>query len=382
MQQLNKEEFKRYSRHILIPDIGIQGQIKLKESKVLIVGAGGLGVPVLIYLAAAGVGEIGIVDFDTIDISNLQRQVIYKTSDVGKLKVEMANKFVKEQNPETNITIYRSAINAENAIEIIAPYDIIVDGTDNFPTRYLLNDACVLSHKVYIYGSIYRFEGQVSVFNLPKTENRGPNYRDLFPHPPHPDLVPNCSEGGVIGVLPGIVGSLQALETIKVITGVGEPLSGKLLTLDTLDNQYRTFKFKKRKDNPLTGENPSIHELIDYEAFCNPGAHNEEKIEEIDVFELQRWKIERREFQLIDVREKDEYELSNIGGELMPKSEIEKYIPQIRKDIPVIVQCRSGKRSAQVIRVLNKDSGDYDLYNLKGGILAYAEEINSQLIVY
>ncbi len=384
MDSLTKNEFLRYSRHILIPEIGVEGQQKLKQSKVLVVGAGGLGVPILIYLAAAGVGKLGIVDFDTIDISNLQRQVIYKTNEVGLSKAYKAKAFINEQNTEIKVKVYNEFINSENALGILEDYDFVIDGTDNFPTRYLLNDAAVLSSKAYVYGSIYRFEGQVSVFNYLQEGTRGPNYRDLFPEPPHPDLVPNCSEGGVIGVLPGIVGSLQALEAIKIITGIGEVLSGKLLTIDTLSNQYRTFKFNPRKDNPINGENPSITALIDYEAFCNPAHLTEQKstIESISVKELAQWKKEEKKFQLIDVREAYEYEISNIGGHLMPKTELANHIDRIRTDIPVVVHCRSGKRSSDVIQTLTQDHGFTNLINLEGGILAYAEEVDRTLTTY
>ena len=385
MQKLTKSEFLRYSRHVILPDIGVEGQLKLKQSKVIVVGAGGLGVPVLIYLAAAGVGEIGIVDFDQVSISNLQRQVIYKVKDVGALKVDKAKEFVSELNPEIQINIHNSAIDSSNAFEIIEPYDFIIDGTDNFPTRYLLNDTAIFLGKPYIYGSIFRFEGQVSVFNyLQKDGSRSPNYRDLFPEPPHPDLVPNCAEGGVLGVLPGIVGSLQALEAIKLITGIGEILAGQLLTIDTLSNQYRTFKFKSRKDNPITGVNPTIKALIDYDAFCNAALANEPKkeIKEMDVKELAKWIKQQQSFQLIDVREPYEYEISNLGGELMPKSAIGDYINKISRDLPVVVYCRSGKRSAEVIEDLSENHGFENLINLTGGLLAYSDQIDERITKY
>lgn len=384
MDQLSKAEFQRYSRHIIMPDIGVEGQVRLKQSKVLVVGAGGLGVPVLIYLAAAGVGRIGIVDFDEISISNLQRQVIYKSKEVGLSKAIAAQKFIHDLNPEIKVDVINKAITSHNALEILAPYDLVVDGTDNFPTRYLLNDASVLSDKALVYGSIFRFEGQVSVFNFEKNGIRGPNYRDLFPNPPAPDLVPNCAEGGVLGVLPGIVGSLQALETIKIITGIGEILSGKLLTLDTLSNNYRSFKYKRRKDNPLNGENPTIKELIDYEGFCRP-VHLQEKespMEEISVAELQKWQDTDKEFDLIDVREAYEFEISNLGGQLMPKSEIEKHFNSISRDKLVVMHCRSGKRSADTIRYLQKNHGFSNLVNLQGGLLAYSKKIDPNITIY
>ncbi len=384
MQALNKEEFQRYSRHILLPNIGVEGQLKLKKSKVLIVGAGGLGIPVMMYLAAAGVGTLGIVDFDTIDLSNLQRQVIYKAKDVGLLKAAQAKSFIEDQNPNTEVIIYTDAIQSNNALEIIKSFDFVIDGTDNFPTRYLLNDAAVLLDKAYVYGSIYRFEGQVSVFNFLTAEGRGPNYRDLFPVPPHPDLVPNCSEGGVIGVLPGIVGSLQALEAIKMITGIGEILSGRLLTIDTLNNQYRSFKFKKRADNPLNGDTPTITQLIDYEEFCNPISlkNNVLQVASISVFEFSKWQNEGKPFQLIDVRETYEYDIVNIGGHLYPKSDIENHISEIEVDIPVVFLCRSGKRSSEVIALLNEKYDFKNLVNLEGGLLEYAAKIDSSMVIY
>ena len=383
MTGLSKVEYQRYSRHIIIPDIGVEGQLKIKAAKVLVVGAGGLGVPVLLYLAAAGVGQLGIVDFDHIDRSNLQRQVMYKDTEIGELKAEKAKIFINQQNPDINVKIYTDIISSENAFHIIGEYDLVIDGTDNFPTRYLLNDACVLLGKPYIYGSIFRFEGQVSVFNFQGSDGLSPNYRDLFPEPPDPDLVPNCSEGGVLGVLPGIVGSLQALEAIKLITGIGELLTGKLLTIDTLSNQYRSFKFKRRPDNPLNGEHPSISQLIDYEKFCNPASlENKKAISEINVEKLATWKTTGKVFQLIDVREAYEVEIAEIGGDLMPKSEIESHIYKISKIGPVVVYCRSGKRSGDVIRLLQENYGYDNLLNLSGGILAYAEKIDSTLNRY
>ncbi|MCL4115097.1 UNVERIFIED_CONTAM: hypothetical protein GTU68_037654 [Idotea baltica] len=368
---LTKNEFHRYSRHIILPDLGVEGQVKLKNAKVLVVGAGGLGVPVLIYLAAAGVGELCIVDFDTIEYSNLQRQVIYKTTDVGAEKAEKAKQFINEQNPEIKVTLKKVWIDSSNALEIVEPYDIIVDGTDNFPTRYLLNDTALILGMPYVYGSIFRFEGQVSVFNY----NDGPNYRDLFPEPPAPELVPNCSEGGVLGILPGIVGTMQALETIKIITGIGETLSGKLLTIDTLSNQYRTFKFNKRNNSkPITT-------LIDYEQFCNPKKELAE-ISSIIPIELESLINSGNDFQLIDVREPFEYEIVHIGGILMPKSEIDQHIKQIDRDKKVIVHCRSGKRSADVIQYLNIEHGFTNLINLEGGLIRYASDVDPELTIY
>ncbi|GLR17214.1 molybdopterin-synthase adenylyltransferase MoeB [Portibacter lacus] len=368
---LTKDEFQRYSRHIILPDIGLEGQVKLKNAKVLVVGAGGLGVPVLIYLAAAGVGELCIVDFDHIDFSNLQRQVIYKTSEVGESKAETAKKFIHEQNPEVKVIIHNKWIDSSNALEIAEPYDIIVDGTDNFPTRYLLNDTAVILNKPYVYGSIFRFEGQVSVFNF----RDGPNYRDLFPEPPAPELVPNCSEGGVLGVLPGIVGSIQSLETIKIIVGIGEILAGKLLTIDTLNNQYRTFKFGKRANRK------PIEKLIDYQQFCNPISAPID-IEVITPLEMEQLRKDGAAFQLIDVREPYEYDIVHIGGSLMPKSEIDLHIKNIDRNKKVIIHCRSGKRSSDVIQHLKSAHGFTNLINLEGGLLRYAKDVNPELTIY
>ncbi|WP_235299546.1 molybdopterin-synthase adenylyltransferase MoeB [Portibacter marinus] len=370
-RNLTKEEYQRYSRHIILPHLGVQGQTKLKAAKILVVGAGGLGIPVLLYLAAAGVGELGIVDFDLVEFSNLQRQVIYKTEDVGKSKAQLAAKFVKEQNPLVQVNEYECWLDSNNALEILGDYDLIVDGTDNFPTRYLLNDAAVLLDMPYIYGSIFRFEGQVSVFNF----NGGPHYRDLFPEPPAPELVPNCSEGGVLGVLPGMVGSMQALEALKVVTGVGEVLSGKLLTIDTLTNMYRSFRFGKRKDQP------PITELIDYQQFCSPN-HPLEEITSISALELKKWETTDKQYQLIDVREPYEFEIVNLGGDLFPKAKIDQYLDKIKRDIPVVVHCRSGKRSEEVIRHLKSEHAFDNLVNLEGGILAYATDVDPQLTVY
>jgi len=295
------EELKRYSRHFLIPQIGNNGQLKLKNARVLVIGAGGLGSPLLLYLIAAGVGNIGIVDFDTVDESNLQRQILFNTSDVGKNKAETAALKLLALNPYINITPYNLKLSSDNAFEIFKNYDIVADGTDNFATRYLVNDACVLFEKINVFASIYRFEGQVSVFNLPEKEGlRGPNYRDVFPAPPPPGAVPNCAEAGVLGVLPGIIGAMQASEVIKIITGIGEPLSGKIFVFDTLSMQSRIVKFSKDPNNPLTSKNPTQKSLIDYELFCNAYTS---AVKEITVQELKQKIDTNQTFQLIDVRE-------------------------------------------------------------------------------
>lgn len=376
--KLSNEELARYSRHIIIPEFNIEGQKKLKAARVLVIGTGGLGSPMLLYLAAAGVGTIGIVDFDVVDDSNLQRQVLFSVKDVGRPKVEAAKERIEGLNPFVKVITHNVHLSSANALGIFKDYDIVADGTDNFPTRYLVNDACVLTGIPNVYASIFRFDGQVSVFNY----NNGPNYRDLYPEPPPPGLVPSCAEGGVLGVLPGIIGSLQANEVIKVITGIGEPLSGRLFSFDALNFTTRIFKVQKDKRNPLNGEHPAIDKLIDYQQFCGifPEA-NENAIKEISVQEL-KIKIEQGEdFQLIDVREQHEYDFVNIGGELIPVNSVLEHLDKISRDKTVIVHCKSGVRSAKAIRAL-EEKGFNNLYNLKGGIVAYAKEIDRELPVY
>jgi adenylyltransferase/sulfurtransferase len=372
------EELKRYSRHFLIPQIGKEGQLKLKNARVLVIGAGGLGSPLLLYLSAAGVGNIGIVDFDTVDESNLQRQILFNTNDIGKNKAETASIKLQALNPFINITSYNQKLSSDNALEIFKNYDIIADGTDNFATRYLVNDACVLAGKTNVYASIYRFEGQVSVFNLLEKEGkRGPNYRDVFPTPPPSGAVPNCAEAGVLGVLPGIIGAMQASEVIKIITGIGEILSGKIFLFDTLSMQSRVVKFLKDPNNPLTGKNPIQNSLIDYELFCNAPNFS---VKEITVQALKQKIDTGQTFQLIDVREPIERTASHIGGDFFPMNSIEDNIQKIRKDCSVIIYCRSGIRSAKVIELL-QEKGYNNLYNLKGGISSWAKEIDKNLTV-
>lgn len=381
----SKAELERYSRHLIIPEFNIEGQRKLKAAKVLVVGTGGLGAPLIQYLSAAGVGTIGIVDFDVVDDSNLQRQVLFTTADVGRSKVEVAKERIETQNPFIQIKTYNTRLTSENAMEIIKDYDVVADGTDNFPTRYLVNDACVLLDKVNVYASIFRFDGQVSVFNyLQEDDTRGPNYRDLFPSPPPPGLVPSCAEGGVVGVLPGIIGSLQANEVLKVITGIGDPLSGRMFIFDALTFETRTLNLRKDENNPLNGKNPTQTELIDYEIFCGIGQENgqDADVKEITVKELETWQAGNKDFQLIDVREGYEYDIANLGGELIPLAEVEKEVNKIASDKEVVIHCRSGKRSADAIQLLEQKYGFKNLYNLKGGILAYADEIDQSLAKY
>jgi len=375
--EFSKAELERYSRHLILPEFNIAGQRKLKSSKVLVVGTGGLGSPLLLYLAAAGVGSIGIVDFDVVDESNLQRQVLFTVDDVGTPKVDAAKRKLLALNPHIQIATYNIRLTSQNALEIIEPYDVVADGTDNFPTRYLVNDACVMLGKTNVYASIFRFEGQLSVFNyLDKDGDRGPTYRDLFPTPPPPGLVPSCAEGGVIGVLPGILGSLQANEVIKVVSGVGDPLAGRLFLIDTLSFETRTLKINKSELTPV------IDQLIDYEMFCGISDQSVSNVNEISVNEL-RDKIDRHEkFQLIDVREPYEYEIANIGGELMPLGQLDQFVRQIDKDKTVILYCKVGERSARAIEYLQDNHGFKNLYNLKGGITAWAEKIDQNLAVY
>lgn len=378
----SKEELARYNRHIIIPEFGLAAQQKLKAAKVLVVGSGGLGSPVLLYLAAAGIGTIGIVDFDVVDDSNLQRQVLFGVNEIGKPKVEAAKQRLQALNPHIEFVLYNTQLTSQNALNIIKDYDVVADGTDNFPTRYLVNDACVLLGKPNIYASIFQFEGQVSVFNYRYPNgDLGPNYRDLYPTPPPPGLVPSCAEGGVLGVLPGIIGSLQALEVIKVITGVGEPLAGRFFIFDALGFESRTFNISRRDDNPLNGKNPSITQLIDYEQFCGVSAV-ERPVKEISPQQLYDLQVKGEPFQLIDVREPYEYEIVNIGAELIPLAAVVEQVNKISKDQPVIVHCKMGGRSATAIRKLEEKFGFTNLYNLKGGILAYIDEVQPELTKY
>lgn len=385
----SSKELGHYSRHLSIPEFGMDGQKKLKAAKVVAVGTGGLGAPMLQYLAAAGIGTIGIVDFDEVEASNLHRQVLFGASDVGRPKVEVAKERLQEINPHINIQVHETRLTSDNALEILEEYDVVADGTDNFPTRYLINDACVMLDKPNVHGSIFQFEGQLSVFNYVDEEGkRGPNYRDLFPEPPPPGLVPSCAEAGVLGVLPGIIGCLQASEVIKIITGIGEPLSGQLFLFDAQDFSTRKVKVTKNTDNPLMGEDPEITELIDYEAFCGvPSVNGEEKQEnskvpEVSVHEYKSWLDSGEDVQLIDVREPHEVEIAEIGGELIPLKTVTDNVDKISRDKKVVVHCRSGQRSADAIKELQEKYDFENLYNLKGGILAWSEEIDESIPQY
>ncbi|MCO5287303.1 MAG: molybdopterin-synthase adenylyltransferase MoeB [Chitinophagaceae bacterium] len=366
--RFSKEELSLYDRHLIIPQLGIEGQKKLKASRVLVIGAGGLGSPALLYLAAAGVGAIGIVDFDNVEVSNLHRQVLFGVEDVGKPKVEAAKRRLQSLNPHINIVTHNTRLTSENALDIFKGYDVVADGTDNFPTRYLTNDASVLAGIPNVYASIFQFEGQISVFNYTdKNGVTGPNYRDLFPTPPDPGLIPNCAEGGVLGVLPGILGTLQANEVIKVITGIGEPLSGRFFVFDALTFETSTLKIVK------SAVTPKIEKLIDYEQFC--GAKTpEKKIKEITVQEFDQWVKDGEDLQVIDVREPSEYELVNIGALLIPLATVKDRADEIRRDKKVVIHCKAGGRSAKAIRELEEVFGFDNLYNLKGGITAVEKE--------
>lgn len=381
--QLTHKEIERYSRHLILPEVGVKGQLKLKHAHVLIIGAGGLGSPLALYLAAAGVGTIGIVDFDVVDYTNLQRQIIHTTNDVGKPKLDSAKNRIKAINPEINVITYETALTSDNALEILKNYDIVVDGTDNFPTRYLVNDACVILGIPNVYGSIFRFEGQVSVFDAKK----GPCYRCLYAEPPPPGLVPSCAEGGVLGVLPGTVGTLQAIEVIKLILNQGDLLIGRLLLFDALDMKFRELKLKKNPECPICGEHPTITKLIDYEEFCGIGLHddaillNDEEI--ITVQELaELMKNGNIPFQLIDVREPHEQEISKIPGSiLMPLGSVTEMAISLDKNRLTIVHCKMGGRSAKAIEKL-KPMGFKKIRNLKGGINSWAREIDPSQPIY
>ncbi|MFN4254108.1 MAG: molybdopterin-synthase adenylyltransferase MoeB [Saprospiraceae bacterium] len=369
--QFSTDELARYARHLNLPDIGFAGQQKLKAAKVLVVGAGGLGSPLLLYLAAAGVGTIGIVEFDVVDVSNLQRQVLFGKNDVGQSKAQAAKIRLESLNPRIEIRLHETRLTSENALGIIQDYDVVADGSDNFPTRYLVNDACVLLGKPLVFGAVSRFEGQVSVFNWRGPGGDfGPNYRDLHPVPPPPGLVPNCAEAGVLGVLPGIIGSLQALEVIKIAAGVGEPLSGRLFVFDALNFQSRTFNVKCRPDTSIT-------QLIDYEQFCGTKAAAS-PIREITAAELQAWQRRGEKFQLIDVREPHEHAANRIeGAELIPLGTVAANVGHISRSEKVVVHCQSGSRSAQAVRELGEQFGFDNLFNLKGGIVAYLESYDA-----
>ncbi len=361
----------RYSRHFVLPGFGPEGQAKLKAAKVAVVGAGGLGAPILSYLAAAGVGTIGVIDHDEVQLSNLQRQVLFTVNDIGKSKAACARRAMLALNPEIRVEAFPVRLTSSNALPLLANFQLIVDATDNFPTRYLLNDASVLLNVPLVYGSIFRYEGQVSVFNFAG----GPTYRDLYPSPPRPGAVPDCEEGGVLGVLPGIVGAAQANEVIKMITGIGDVLTGKLFLIDSLTLHTRLIGLPKKQDH-------HIRNLIDYDQFCGVQTVSPVSMKEVTVQELKSLKDTNADFQLIDVREPHEFEEGNLGGELIPMAEVPTSIGRIEKGKQVIIHCRSGGRSGNIVQWLEKNHGFTNLYNLKGGIRAWAQEIDPEVSVH
>lgn len=381
--QLSREEIERYSRHLIMPEVAMEGQRKLKAAKVLMVGAGGLGSPLGSYLAAAGVGTLGIIDFDQVDFTNLQRQIMYSTEDVGKPKLEAAKRRIREINPGVNVETYETRLTSDNAMDILDGYDVVVDGTDNFPTRYLVNDVCVMLGIPNVYGSIFRFEGQASVFGL----EGGPCYRCVYPEPPPPGLVPSCAEGGVLGVLPGIVGTIQATETIKLILGQGESLSGRLLLFDALKMHFRELNLHKDPDCPVCGENPSVTEPIDYEQFCGIRGEEEEAKELGDQWETSPEELKERleadeDIFILDVRNPEEYQISRIeGSKLIPLDELHERMAELNTADDIVVHCRTGVRSAKAVEYL-RQAGFGKVKNLVGGINAWAEKVDESLPTY
>ncbi len=381
MLTLNKDQYQRYGRHLILPEVGLKGQTKLLESRILLIGAGGLGSPLGMYLAAVGVGTLGLVDFDEVELSNLQRQVIHGTEDVGRPKLDSAQETINSINPDVEVIKHNVVFSSDNALDIIKDYDIVIDGTDNFPTRYLTNDACVLLDKPNIYGSIFRFEGQSTVFHY----EGGPCYRCLFPEPPPPGMVPSCAEGGVIGVLPGIVGLIQAMEAVKIILGKGNTLSGRLLIFDSLEMEFREVRLERNPQCPVCGDNPTLTELIDYQEFCGIQPEGErDYLEEITAAELKMKMDDGEHFLLLDVREPNEYEIARIdGSRLIPLNEVAQRSSEISdyKDRDVVVHCKMGVRSAQAIEIL-KGQGFRNLKNLEGGIDQWSTQIDTNVPRY
>jgi adenylyltransferase/sulfurtransferase len=379
--QLSQEEILRYSRHLIMPEVGMEGQLKLKQARVLLIGTGGLGAPLGLYLTAAGVGTIGLVDFDKVDFTNLQRQVTFGSKDVGRPKLEAARERLQDLNPGTEFVLYETKLTSDNALDILRDYDLVIDGTDNFPTRYLVNDACVLLGKPNVYGSIFRFEGQATVFAF----DGGPCYRCLYPEPPPPGLVPSCAEGGVLGVLPGIVGAIQANEAIKLIIGQGEPLRGRLLLFDALKMQFRELKLRKNPDCPVCGTTPTVKELIDYEEFC--GIRGEEapeaavSVPEITPTELKQKLDAGEDLFILDVREPHEFQICHLDGHLIPLGDLPKRVNELDSARNIIAHCRSGVRSAKAVSFLQQ-AGFRKVWNLKGGILAWSDEVDPTVPKY
>ena len=380
---LSNEEILRYSRHLIMPEVGMEGQEKLKAAKVICIGTGGLGAPLAMYLAAAGVGRMGLVDFDTVDVTNLQRQIIHGTSDIGRKKLDSAVDTLKEINPHIQLDRFEVALTSENALDILKDYDVVIDGTDNFPTRYLVNDACVLLGKVNVYGSIFRFEGQATVFGYPG----GPCYRCLYPEPPPPGLVPSCAEGGVLGILPGIIGVIQATEAVKLIIGKGEPLVGRLMLYDALAMKFRELKLRRNPECPLCGDHPTIHKLIDYQQFCGIPAHPPAPEPGVSETEIEAPALKVRmdrgdSFVLVDVREPHEFQIGRIpSSRLIPLGELAKRVNELSVADDIVVHCKSGVRSAKAMDFL-KQSGFKRVKNLKGGILAWSDKVDPSVPKY
>jgi molybdopterin/thiamine biosynthesis adenylyltransferase/rhodanese-related sulfurtransferase len=377
---LSNDEILRYSRHLIMPEVGMAGQLKLKAARVLCIGAGGLGSPLALYLGAAGVGTLGLVDFDVVDYTNLQRQIIHTTADVGRKKLDSASDKLKAINPLINLRSFDTRLSSDNALDLFRDFDIIADGTDNFPTRYLVNDACVITGKPNVYGSIFRFEGQASVFATEK----GPCYRCLYPEPPPPGLVPSCAEGGVLGILPGLVGVIQATEVIKLILGKGDPLIGRLLLVDALAMKFRELKLRKSPNCPVCGTHPTITKLIDYNEFC--GIRGEEApvetgVPEIQVEELKRRQDAGEDIFVLDVREPHEYQICNLGGHLIPLGDLPKRIHELDSSREIVAHCRSGARSAKAVNFL-RQAGFRKVHNLAGGILAWADRVDPKMPKY
>ncbi|MGB7548404.1 MAG: molybdopterin-synthase adenylyltransferase MoeB [Terracidiphilus sp.] len=388
LPELTTDDLSRYSRHLILPEVGMEGQQRLKAAKVLCVGTGGLGSPLAFYLAAAGVGTLGLVDFDVVDLSNLQRQIIHSTKDIGRKKLDSAEEKLTALNPAIKIVKHETMLTSANALEILKDYDIVADGTDNFPTRYLVNDACVLLGKPNVYGSIFRFEGQASVF----ATAQGPCYRCLYPEPPPPGLVPSCAEGGVLGILPGLVGVIQATEVIKLILGTqtqgkGDSLIGRLLLVDALNMRFRELKLRKNPDCPVCGSHPTVTRLIDYQQFCGIAPETKEEksvkngIPQITVKELKQRIDAGEDVYILDVREPYEYQIAHIGGTLIPQNDVPNRLAEIDRDREVIVHCRSGARSQRIAEFL-KQAGYPRVVNLAGGILAWADEIDPSVQKY
>jgi adenylyltransferase/sulfurtransferase len=380
---LSNDEILRYSRHLIMPEVGMAGQLKLKAGRVLMIGTGGLGAPLGLYLAAAGVGKIGIVDFDTVDVTNLQRQVIHGTKDIGRPKLDSAAERMADINPHIEIQKYETRLSSENALELFKDYDVVVDGTDNFPTRYLVNDACVLLDKPNVYGSIFRFEGQATVFH----HNGGPCYRCLYPEPPPPGLVPSCAEGGVLGILPALIGSIQATETVKLLIGKGETLSGRLVLYDALNMRFRELKLRRNPECPVCGDHPTVRELIDYEQFCGIPQQQEitmaeSGVPEITVTELKAKLDAGDNLFVLDVREPHEYDIARLEGTtLIPLGQLPSRVNELNTADDIVVHCKSGMRSAKAVGFLQK-AGFQKVKNLKGGILAWSDQIDRSVPKY